>query len=43
MLLNEKEINYYYYYYYYYYNMPKMDMNESISSDCWFEFGVNLE
>ena len=24
-------------------NMPKMDMNELISSDNWFEFGVNLE
>ena len=20
--------------------MPKMDMNELISSDCWFEFGI---
>ena len=24
-------------------NMPKMDMSELISSDCWFEFELNLE
>ena len=23
--------------------MPKIDMDKLISSDCWFEFGMNLE